>query len=331
MADNELLSEEEILALVEMDDGDDGEAYNIDAQAQEYDIASEDSTLTSHLGSLEVINERFARMFRISLKGLLRYQPKIEPMRVDVERFSTYMESLSTPISLNVVKIPPLRGSMLIIIDPQLIFNSLDSFFGGAGSHTEISGIRDFTPTEYRIIQMILQHVFNDMKMAWAPMYAVTFEFINSEVNPQFTTIVEENDLVIINKFNIDMAQGINGSVQIVYPYAAMKPIRELLRNQVIGDSDMDDERIWNNYLKVAISDVVLDMKCELANPEISLLELRNLKVGDVIPIKMPEAVTLASSGIPLFSGVYGSSNGNAAVKIVGEVKQDDYAVDLWD
>jgi flagellar motor switch protein FliM len=331
MADNELLSEEEILALVEMDESGEGEAYNVDAQAQEYDIASEDSTLTSHLGSLEVINERFARIFRISLKGLLRYQPKIEPMRVDVERFSTYMESLSTPISLNVVKIPPLRGSMLIIIDPQLIFNSLDSFFGGAGSHTEISGIRDFTPTEYRIIQMILQHVFHDMKTAWAPMYAVNFEFINSEVNPQFTTIVDENDLVIINKFNIEMAQGINGSVQIVYPYAAMKPIRELLRNQVIGDSDMDDERIWNNYLKVAISDVLVDIKSELASPVISLFELRNLKVGDVIPIKMPETVTVGSAGIPLFNGIYGSSNGNAAVKIIDEVKQDDYAVDLWD
>ncbi|HCH31733.1 MAG TPA: flagellar motor switch protein FliM, partial [Oceanospirillaceae bacterium] len=253
MSDNELLSEEEIQALVEMDQGDEGEAYNLDAEADEYDIASEDSTLTSHLGSLDMINERFARLFRISLKSLLRYQPKIESQPVDVERFSTHMASLTTPISLNVVKIPPLRGSMLIIIDPQLIFNSLDSFFGGAGSHTEISGIRDFTPTEYRIIQMILQRVFQDMKAAWAPLYTVAFEFINSEVNPQFTSIVEENDLVIVNKFNIDMAHDINGSVQVIYPYAAMKPIRELLRNQVIGDSDIDDERIWNNYLKVAI------------------------------------------------------------------------------
>jgi len=331
MSDNELLSEEEILALVEMGESDEGDAYNLDAEAEEYDIASEDSSLTSHLGSLDMINERFARLFRISLKSLLRYQPKIESKPVDVERFSTHMASLTTPISLNVVKIPPLRGSMLIIIDPQLIFNSLDSFFGGAGSHTEISGIRDFTPTEYRIIQMILQRVFQDMKAAWAPMYSVDFEFINSEVNPQFTSIVEENDLVIINKFNIDMAHDINGSIQIIYPYAAMKPIRDLLRNQVIGDSDIDDERIWNSYLKVAIEDVDLDVKSDLANPQISLLELRNLKVGDVIPIKMPETVTVTSKGIPLFNGVYGSSNGHAAVKIMGEVTKDDYEVDLWD
>lgn len=331
MSDNELLSEEEILALVEMGESDEAEAYNLDSDADGYDIASEDSSLTSHLGSLDMVNERFARLFRVSLKSLLRYQPKIESLPVDVERFATHMGSLTTPISLNVIKIPPLRGSMLIIIDPQLIFNSLDSFFGGAGSHTEISGIRDFTPTEYRIIQMILQRVFQDMKLAWAPLHSVAFEFINSEVNPQFTSIVDDNDLIIINKFNIEMAHNINGSIEIIYPYSAMKPIRDLLRNQVMGDSDIDDERIWNNYLKVAIEEVSLDVKSDLANPQISLLELRNLKVGDVIPIKMPETVTVTAKGIPLFNGVYGSSNGQAAVKIMGEVTLDDYEVDLWD
>ena len=331
MSDNELLSEEEILALVEMGEGVEGEAFNLNPSAKGYDIASEDSSLTSHLSSLDMTNERFARLLRISLKSLLRYQPKIESKQVEVERFGTYMASLSTPISLNIVKIPPLRGSMLIIIDPQLIFNSLDSFFGGAGSHTEISGIRDFTPTEYRVIQMILQRVFHDMKTAWAPLQTITFEFVSSEVNPQFTSIVDDNDLVIINRFNIEMAHDINGSIEIIYPYAAMKPILYLLRNQVVGDSDIDDERIWNNYLKVAIEDVDLDVKADLANPQISLLELRNLKVGDVIPIKMPETVTVTSKGIPLFNGVYGSSNGQAAVKIVGEGTMDDYNIDIWD
>ncbi len=331
MSENELLSEDEIQALVQADVGGEASPYNVDSEAEQYDIASEDSTLTSHLGSLDMINERFARLFRTSLKSLLRYQPKIESQPVDVERFATFMSTLSTPISLNVVKIPPLRGSMLIIIDPQLIFNSLDSFFGGAGSHTEISGIRDFTPTEYRIIQMLLQRVFHDMKLAWSPLYTITFEYINSEVNPQFTSIVEENDLVIINRFNIDMAHDISGSVQILYPYAAMKPIRELLRNQVIGDTDIDEERIWNNYLKVAIEDVELEVKAELAQPQINLLELRNLQVGDVIPIKMPETVSVTCADIPLFNGVYGSSNGQAALKIMGEVSMDDYEVDLWD
>ena len=179
MSENELLSEDEIQALVKADAGDEVSPYNVDSAAEEYDIASEDSTLTSHLGSLDMINERFARLFRTSLKSLLRYQPKIESQPVDVERFATFMSTLSTPISLNVVKMPPLRGSMLIIIDPQLIFNSLDSFFGGAGSHTEISGIRDFTPTEYRIIQMLLQRVFHDMKLAWSPLYTIAFEYVN--------------------------------------------------------------------------------------------------------------------------------------------------------
>lgn len=146
MSDSELLSEEEILALVKMGEKEGVEAYNLASDAEDYDISSEDSSLTSHLGSLDMINERFARLLRTSLKSLLRYQPKIEAQQVDVQRFGTHMDSLATPISLNVVKIPPLRGSMLIIIDPQLIFNSLDSFFWGLWvSHRDIGHQRFYT------------------------------------------------------------------------------------------------------------------------------------------------------------------------------------------
>ena len=328
MSDKELLSEEEILALVERDESNEDEAYNLDVVAQNYEFASEDSASASHLGALRMISERFVRSFRISLESLLRYQPKVESQPVVIERFSTYMSGLNTPLSLNVVKITPLRGSTLIIIDPQLIFNSLDGFFGGSGSHAEVSGIRDFTPTEVRVIQMILNCVFEDMKSAWEPVQPVSFAFLNSEVNPQFASIVDEDDLVIIKKITITMAHGVVGNLQIVYPYASMNPIREQLRNQVVGESDIDNERVWNNYLKLSLEDVYLDIKSDLANPKISLLELRNLKVGDVIPFKMPETVAVKSQGISLFSGIYGSSNSHASVKIMSETAIDNYEED---
>jgi len=328
MSDKELLSEEEILALVKRDESNEGEAYNLGVAARNYDIASEDSASASHLEALNMISERFVRSFRISLESLLRYQPKVESQPVVIERFSTYMSGLNTPLSLNVVKITPLRGSTLIIIDPQLIFNSLDGFFGGSGSHAEVSGIREFTPTECRVIQMILNCVFEDMKTAWEPVQPVSFAFLNAEVNPQFASIVDENDLVIIKKITITMAHGVVGNLEIVYPYASMDSIREQLRNQVVGESDIDNERVWNNYLKLSLEDVYLDIKSDLAHPKISLLELRNLKVGDVIPIKMSETVAVKCQGISLFSGIYGSSNSHASVKIMSETAIDNYEED---
>jgi len=328
MSDKELLSEEEILALVKRDESNEGEAYNLGVAARNYDIASEDSASASHLEALNMISERFVRSFRISLESLLRYQPKVESQPVVIERFSTYMSGLNTPLSLNVVKITPLRGSTLIIIDPQLIFNSLDGFFGGSGSHAEVSGIREFTPTECRVIQMILNCVFEDMKTAWEPVQPVSFAFLNAEVNPQFASIVDENDLVIIKHITITMAHGVVGNVQIVYPYASMNSISEQLRNQVVGESDTNDERVWNNYLKLSLENVYLDIKSDLAHPKISLLELRNLKVGDVIPIKMSETVAVKCQGISLFSGIYGSSNSHASVKIMSETAIYNYEED---
>ena len=325
MSDKELLSEEEILALVKRDKSNESEAYNLDVVAENYDIAGEDSPLASHLGALNMISERFGRLFRVSLKTLLRYQPKVESQTVVAEQFSSYMSGLKAPVSLNVVTMTSLPGSVLVIIDPPLIFNSLDGFFGGSGSQPSEPGIRDFTPTELRVVERILDSVLEDMRTAWEPVFPVSFKFLNSEVNPQFVSIVDDNDLVIIKKITITMTHGVVGTLQIVYPFASMKPIREQLRNQVVGHSDIAAERVWNNALKLAIEDVYLDIKSDLANPKVSLLELKNLQVGDVIPIKMPETVEVKSQGISLFSGIYGSANNHASVKIMSKEVIDNY------
>ena len=325
MSDKELLSEEEILALVKRDKSNEGEAYNLNGLAENYDISGGDSPLASHLGALDLISQRLRRSLRVSLEKLLRYQPKVESQTVVAEQFSSYMSGLKAPVSLNVVTMTSLPGSVLVIIDPPLIFNSLDGFFGGSGSQTSESGIRDFTPTELRVVDRILDFVLEDMRTAWEPVFPVSFKFLNSEVNPQFISIVDDNELVIIKKITITMTHGVVGTLQIVYPYASMKPIREQLLNQVVGKSNVEAERVWNNALKQAIGDVYLDIKSDLANPKISLLELRNLQVGDVIPIKMPENVEIKSQGTSLFSGIYGSSNSHASVKVISKEAVDNY------
>ena len=60
------------------------------------------------------------------------------------------------PTNLNLVKINPLRGTALIVLDPKLVFAVVDNFFGGTGRHAKIEG-REFTATEQRIIHMLLR------------------------------------------------------------------------------------------------------------------------------------------------------------------------------
>jgi len=326
---SQLLSQEEIDALVTNADADSSGfsspgIYRTNPNAAIYDLASEDSGLVAHLGALEMISDRFSRLFRVTLAGMLQYQPKIKIAELRVESFSDYRKQLKVPISLNIIKLDGLRGNALFVIEPQIIFNSLDRFFGGGGkSRTTVEGMREFTPTESRVIQIIVQGIFSDMKKSWEPVYKLNFEHVTSEINPQFAQIVDDTDLVIVSEFTIEMANDITGSIQVVYPFGAMKPIRHLLKNQVQADYADERDRIWKHQLKDCVKDVELDLKSDLAYPRISLLDLMNLKVGDIIPIKMPDTVIVQVEGVPTYEGIYGTVNGHAAIRLLGLKKEE--------
>ena len=326
---SQLLSQEEIDALVTSADADSSGfsspgIYKTNPNAQSYDLASEDSGLVAHLGALEMISDRFSRLFRVTLSGMLQYQPKIRVAELRVESFQDYRKQLKIPLSLNIIKLEGLRGNALIVIEPQIIFNSLDRFFGGGGkSRTTVEGMREFTPTESRVIQMIVQGVFGDLKKSWDPVYKLDFEHVNSEINPQFAQIVDDSDLVIISDFEIEMANDISGTIQVVYPFGAMKPIRHLLKNQVQADYADERDRAWKRQLKDCVKDVELDLKSDLAYPRISLLDLMNLKVGDILPIKMPDTVVVQVEGVPTYEGIYGTVNGHAAIRLLGLKKEE--------
>ena len=326
---SQLLSQEEIDALVTIADADSSGfsspgIYKTNPNAKFYDLASEDSGLVAHLGALEMISDRFSRLFRVTLSGMLQYQPKIRVAELRVESFQDYRKQLKIPLSLNIIKLDGLRGNGLIVIEPQIIFNSLDRFFGGGGkSRTTVEGMREFTPTESRVIQMIVQGVFSDLKKSWDPVYKLDFEHVNSEINPQFAQIVDDSDLVIISDFEIEMANDISGTIQVVYPFGAMKPIRHLLKNQVQADYADERDRAWKRQLKDCVKDVELDLKSDLAYPRISLLDLMNLKVGDIIPIKMPDTVLVQVESVPTYEGIYGTVNGHAAIRLLGLKKEE--------
>ena len=181
MAVNDLLSQDEIDALLHGVDSGDVETEgdeSYDGVARPFDFTSQDRIVRGRMPTLEMINERFARYFRISVFNMLRRAAEISVGGVQMMKFSEYVHSLFVPTSLNLVKLRPLRGTALCVIDPKLVFITVDNFFGGQGRHTKIEG-REFSPTETRVIEMLLDQAFKDLKEAWAPVMPVQFEFIN--------------------------------------------------------------------------------------------------------------------------------------------------------
>ncbi|OMH30040.1 flagellar motor switch protein FliM [Motiliproteus sp. MSK22-1] len=323
MSVQDLLSQDEIDALLHgVDDGDiDTEDDSEVDGARSYDLTSQERIVRGRMPTLEMINERFARYTRISLFNILRRSADVSVGGVQILKFGEYVHTLYVPTSLNLVKVKPLRGTSLFIMDAKLVFKLVDNFFGGDGRHAKIEG-REFTPTETRIVQMLLEQVFIDLREAWGPVLKVDFEYQNSEVNPSMANIVSPSEVVVISTFHIELDGG-GGDLHVTMPYSMLEPIREVLDAGVQSDVDDKDER-WVKALRADIMDAKVDLEMTVAEREITLRDILEMEAGDVIPVEIPEELILKANGIPTFRGKLGVSRSNLAYKVTDQIKRVD-------
>ena len=318
MSTSDLLSQDEIDALLHgVDSGEveTGGDEPIDPlEARSYDFTSQDRIVRGRLPTLEMINERFARYLRTSLFNMLRRSADISVSGVQMLKFSEFVHSLFVPTSLNIARIPPLRGKSLFVLDPKLVFSVVDSFFGGSGRfHNKIEG-RDFTPTELRVVQLLLDLAFKDLQRAWQPVLEVEFEYVNSEVNPQFASIVSPSEVVVVTTFNVDIESG-GGDLYICLPYSMLEPIRELLDAGVQSDRGERDER-WEMAMREEVMGASVEISSVLGEATLPLRVLAALQVGDIIPLDVSEDVEVCAGNLPIFRGKLGVHNNSYAVKI---------------
>lgn len=316
---SDLLSQDEIDALLHgVDDVDDDEIDAVGEDARSYDFSSQDRIVRGRMPTLEIVNERFARHLRISMFNMMRRAAEVSINGVQMLKFGEYVHTLFVPTSLNMVRFSPLKGTALITMEARLVFILVDNFFGGDGRfHAKIEG-REFTPTERRIVQLLLKIIFEDYKDAWAPVMDVEFDYLDSEVNPAMANIVSPTEVVVINSFHIEVDGG-GGNFHITMPYSMIEPIRELLDAGVQSDKQDTDMR-WSQALHDEIMDVKVGFDANIVEHELTLKEVMNFKAGDIIPIELPEFIMMKIEDLPTYRCKMGRSRDNLALKICEKI-----------
>ena len=321
MAVQDLLSQDEIDALLHgVDDGlVQTEMAAEPGSVKSYDLTSQDRIVRGRMPTLEMINERFARYTRISMFNMLRRSADVAVGGVQVMKFGEYVHSLYVPTSLNLVKIKPLRGTALFILDAKLVFKLVDNFFGGDGRHAKIEG-REFTPTELRVVRMVLEQAFIDLKEAWQAIMEVNFEYINSEVNPAMANIVGPSEAIVVSTFHIELDGG-GGDLHVTMPYSMIEPVREMIDAGFQSDLDDQDE-CWVNALRQDVLDVDVPIGATVVRRQLKLRDILHMQPGDVIPVELPEEMIMRANGVPSFKVKLGSHKGNLALQVIEPINR---------
>lgn len=315
MSDN-FLSQEEVDALLKgvTGDQDDSESLEDTSGVRPYNLATQERIVRGRMPTLEIINERFARLLRIGLFNFLRRSAEVSVGTVKVSKYSEFIRNLVVPTNLNLTHMKPLRGTSLIVLDPGLVFLLVDNLFGGDGRfHTRVEG-RDFTQTEQRIIQRILEIIYETYAKSWEPVYPVQFEYIRSEMNTQFANIATPNEVVVSTTFTIELGP-VSGEMHMCMPYSMIEPIRDLLTSSLQGETLEIDKR-WVRLMTQQIQIAEVEIVADLGSAKVTLGDILNMKVGDVIPLSVPEIVSAKVDGTPVMECKYGVFNGQYALRV---------------
>ena len=313
----QILSQDEVDALLQ---GITGESQKIDQEEavqggiRDYDLGNQERIVRGRMPTMEVINERFARNIRIGLFNFIRKSPEVSIGGIKLQKYSAFLREIVVPTNFNVCTVRPLRGSGLIVCDPSLVFAVIDALFGGIGKfHTRIEG-RDFSATESRVIQRLVETIIAEYAKAWIGIYPLELDYQRSEMQPQFANIATPSEIVVSTSFTLEIGET-SGSVHICIPYATLEPIRDVLYSTTQGDSTEPDRR-WVNLLKQQLQDAQVELVVELAHAPATVEQLLSFKPGDFIELDLEPMVQAKVDGVPVLDCHYGTSSGHYSIKV---------------
>ncbi|MDD3481940.1 flagellar motor switch protein FliM [Azovibrio restrictus] len=313
----DFLSQEEVDALLKGVTGETDEPEENAAETsgvRSYNLGTQERIVRGRMPTLELINERFARYLRIGMFNYMHRNTEISVGPIRVQKYSEFIRNLVVPTNLNLVSAKPLRGTSLFVFDPNLVFLVVDNMFGGDGRfHSRVEG-RDFTPTEQRIIQGLLGVVFAEYGRSWKPVFDISFEYIRSEMNSQFANIATPSEIVISTTFTLEFG-GATADMHICFPYSMIEPIRDLLYSTMQSDQLSSDKR-WIGMLRKQLQGAEVELVAQLGSSSITLGQILKLKAGDVIPIHIPEKITVEVDSVAVMECRYGQQNGQYALKV---------------
>ncbi len=286
-----------------------------------YDLTSQDRIIRGRLPQLDVIYEKFMRAFRVTLSSAIRKIASLNHSSTDFLKFGEFINTLPTPTCMSVLRMGNLRGSALFVIETKLAYALIDSFFGGDDRpYTKVEG-KDFTPIELSIVKKVVELALKDLEDAWESVEVIDCSFVRTEINPQFVGIVPPTDVVIASTFDVELEKA-SGTMTLVMPYAAIEPIKQKLSSGFQVEADQTDKKIWTKIISEQLRDINVDIKVNLGESMITIEDLMELKVGDVMPLNQDASkeISVMVEGVPKFKGFYGVSHGSVAMKVTEKI-----------
>lgn len=300
------------------------------ANLQVYDFRKQRKLVRARLPGLKIIHDRFQRSFRQTLSGLVRKVVVVETLQTEMFRYGEWISSLPVPSCVSITRLSPLIGQSIVYMEPGFVYSLIDNIFGGgrvSASSKKAEG--DFTTIELKMIQKLIQYFTGDLEKAWSTIFELSFEFVRSETNPEYVSIVAPSDVVIVTDFGVTFEE-VSSKMQLVIPLFALDPIKQLLSDHTFVEQSQPNPN-WKIWIGQSLEESKINLDVKLGETELSMRQILSLKPGDTIQLDkyVSDPLEVEVEGMTKFYGRMGVSCGQQAVQVLSvnnetKLPQDD-------
>ena len=287
------------------------------AEVLEYDLTSQDRVIRGRMPTLDIIDDRFCRLARVSLAGLLRNVVQVTVESTNLMKFGEFLNYLPIPSCLNIVRLAPLRGSSLVAIQAKLVFQLIDTLFGGTEQVAPLKDEgRDFTSIEQMVVRRVVNMLLADLAESWKPIVRLVPEFVRTEVNPQFVAVVAHQEVVVQTTYEVEI-EGVRGTMHVIIPFSSLEPFKGRLASGVLGEH-REIDATWINRFAEQIGKTRVGVRARLGHTNLTVRQLLALDVGDVVGLtqRADQPVEMEVEGCPKYLGQPVVSSGYLAIEV---------------
>ncbi|MGH1590962.1 flagellar motor switch protein FliM [Methylobacterium phyllosphaerae] len=284
------------------------------------------------LPMLEIVFDRMIRLLSTSLRNLFQDNVEVTLDNITSVRFGDYLNAIPLPTLLGVFRAEQWENSGLVTVDSNLAYATFDLLLGGkrGGSSSRLDG-RPFTSIEMVLVRRLVEIVLGDLELSFQPLSPVSFGIDRIETNPRFATITRPGNAAILISLRLDV-DGRGGMLQILFPYATIEPIRELLTQSFMGEK-LGRDHIWEGHLATEIwqADVIMD--AVLHEMMLPLKQVMSLKVGETLMFdaKPSDLITVRCGDWALTQGRIGRVDGHIAVQVTRPLRRSRTTIQAYE
>jgi len=325
-----VLSQDEVDALLQGLDGDDFSSDALAAPSRGrasqdgpplYDFSRSELSIHGQLPGLESIFNKFARRLRNIFASELGKAVYVGLDSLDAVPYEDLIKRLPLPSSIHMVRLEPLRGQSVVVLEARLSYSMVEIFFGGSGARPIKAEGREFTPIETNFLGKFVTKMLKGMEDAWQPLLPITGRYLGSEMNPYLLGASAVADVMVMGTFTVEMTAQVSGEIIFSIPLSALEEVRDRLKSSFLLEQEGEDNSEANKRLRRHLYDTEVELRAIVDTVPLSMREVLNLQPGDFIPLhkRAMEQVSLRVEEKPMFMGRGAEHDGNTVFVVSGK------------